>query len=99
LNGAGRRPRTNDRQAGWPWNELRRPAAYARGLADLQVLSNLVPANGFVHGPGPTSVDAAIYGFIANIYFYDIDTPLKQFVAAHANLVRHCTSIHAKVQA
>ena len=74
------------------------PAAYARGLADLQVLSHLVPENGFVHGPSPTSVDAAIYGFIANIFFYDIDTPLKQFVTVHANLVRHCTVIDARTR-
>lgn len=74
-------------------------AAYARGLADLGVLSRLVPAQGFVHGPKPGVVDAAIYGFIANIYFYDIDTPLKDFVVAHDNLVRHCRAIHAKVMA
>ena len=42
-------------------------AAYARGLADLGVLARLVPAEGFVHGPRPTSIDAGIYGFIANI--------------------------------
>jgi glutathione S-transferase len=72
-------------------------AAYARGLADLQVLADVVPADGFVHGPRPTSIDASIYGFIANIHFYDIDTPLRQFVAAHANLVRHCTEIHRAV--
>jgi hypothetical protein len=70
-------------------------AAYARGLADLQVLANLIPADEYLHGPKPTSIDAAIYGFIANIYFYEIDTPLKQFVASHPNLVRHCTAIHA----
>jgi glutathione S-transferase len=73
------------------------PAAYARGLADLRVLANLVPADSYVHGPKPTSIDASIYGFIANIYFYAIDTPLKQFVASQANLVRHCTAIHAAV--
>ena len=72
-------------------------AAYARGLADLKVLSRLVPASGYVHGPAPTSIDAGIYGFIANIWFYNIDTPLKQFVAAQPNLVRHCTAIHAAV--
>jgi glutathione S-transferase len=71
--------------------------AYARGLADLQVLANLIPAGGYLHGPKATSIDAATYGFIANIYFLDIDTPLKQFVAAHPNLVRHCTAIHAAV--
>jgi len=72
-------------------------AAYARGLADLQVLANAVRAQGYVHGPQPTSIDAGIYGFIANIYFYDIDTPLKQFVSAQPNLVRHCTAIHQMV--
>src|SRR5262249_37389693 len=48
-----------------------------RGLADLGVLADLIPAQGYVHGPTPTSIDAGIYGFLANIYFYDIDTPLK----------------------
>jgi glutathione S-transferase len=72
-------------------------AAYARGLADLQVLANLVPAAGWVHGPRPSTIDASIYGFIANIHFYDIDTPLRQFVARHDNLVRHCTEMHRAV--
>jgi glutathione S-transferase len=69
-------------------------AAYARGLADLGVLADLVPADGYVHGASPTSIDAGIYGFIANIHFYDIDTPLKQFVSSQQNLVRHCNAIH-----
>lgn len=69
-------------------------AAMARGLADLGVLARLVPDAGFVHGETPTSIDAGIYGFIANIWFYDIDTPLKQFAVAHGNLVRHCHAIH-----
>jgi glutathione S-transferase len=71
--------------------------AYARGLADLQVLAELVPAEGYVHGPAPTSLDAGIYGFIANIHYYPIATPLKTFVSAHPNLVRHCEAIHAMV--
>ena len=72
-------------------------AAYARGLADLKVLSDLIPANGYVHGAKPTSIDAGIYGFIANIHFLPIETPLKAFVTAHPNLVRHCEDIHAAV--
>jgi glutathione S-transferase len=72
-------------------------AAYARGLADLGVLADVIPADGYVHGAKPTSVDASIYGFLANIYFYDIDTPLKQFVTAQPNLVRHCRAIHDAV--
>jgi glutathione S-transferase len=73
--------------------------AYARGLADLEVLAHLIPASGYVHGATPTSIDAAIYGFIANIYFYRIETPLKHFVVAHGNIVRHCEAIHAAVSA
>ena len=64
-----------------------------------QVLADLIPASGYVHGGKPTSIDAGIYGFIANIYFYDIDTPLKQFVVAHDNIVRHCRAIHDAVMA
>ena len=71
--------------------------AYARGLADLQVLANLIPAGSYLHGPKPTSIDAGVYGFIANIYFFEIDTPLKQFVSAHPSLVQHCTAIHAAI--
>ena len=51
-----------------------------RAVADLQVLANLIPGGGCVHGPKPTSVDAGIYGFIANIYFFDIDTPLNEVI-------------------
>jgi glutathione S-transferase len=74
-------------------------AAMARGLADLGAIADLIPAHGFVHGDKPSSIDAAIYGFVANIYFYDIDTPLKRFVVAHENIVRHCKDIHAAVSA
>jgi glutathione S-transferase len=71
--------------------------AYARGIADLQVLANLIPASGFLFGSKPSSFDAAIYGFVANIYFYGIETPLKDFVSAHANLVHHCRTIHSLI--
>lgn len=73
-------------------------AALARGVADLEVLAHLLPQRGFLHGgASPTSIDAAIYGFVANIYFYDIDTPLRACVAAHGNLVRHCEAIDEAV--
>jgi len=69
----------------------------ARGLADLGAIAALIPPQGYVHGEKPTSIDAGIYGFIANIHFYDIDTPLKQFVTEHGNIVRHCRAIHEAV--
>jgi glutathione S-transferase len=69
--------------------------AYARGIADLQAIANLLGDNEFMFGPEPGSIDASVYGFVANIFFYDIDTPLKQFVSARPNLVRHCQSVRA----
>jgi len=72
-------------------------AAYSRGLTDLQVLADLVPPRDYMFGPKPTSIDASVYGFIANIYFYPIETPLKKFVAAQSNLARHCMAVHRRV--
>jgi len=69
--------------------------AYARGIADLGVLADLLSESEYLFGAKPGSIDAAIYGFIANIYFYEIDTPLKQFLTSRENLVAHCKSIHA----
>jgi glutathione S-transferase len=75
-------------------------AAMARGLADLGAIAELIPQQrGYLHGEKPTAIDAGIYGFIANIHFYDIDTPLKQFVTRHDNIVRHCRAIHQAVSA
>ena len=73
-------------------------AAYARGVADLQTVARLIPDGGFVFGGKPSSVDAAIYGCTANVYFYNIDTPLRDCVLAHPNMVRHCEATHAAVR-
>jgi glutathione S-transferase len=70
---------------------------YARGIADLRVLAHLLDGREYVHGAKPTSLDAGIYGFVANILFYPIETPLKQFVTAQPDLVRHCSAIHSAI--
>jgi glutathione S-transferase len=73
------------------------PAVYARGIATLQALADLVPDAGFLFGPEPASVDAALYGSIANIHFFEIETPLRQFVAAQPGLVRHCATLYTLI--
>jgi glutathione S-transferase len=70
---------------------------YARGVENLRVISELIKNDGLVFGGEPTTVDASIYGFVANIYFYDIDTPLKQYVVSRPSLVRHCEDMHRRV--
>ena len=71
--------------------------AFARGIADLEVLSRLLPEDGFLFGPEPCSTDAGIYGFLANILFFEIDTPLKRCVQGRPRLVAHCRAMHARV--
>ncbi|SKC91934.1 glutathione S-transferase family protein [Paraburkholderia hospita] len=70
---------------------------YARGIGDLRVVADLLGDDGFVFGPEPATIDAAIYGFVANIYFYEIDTPLKAFVLSRPELVRHCRAMHERI--
>jgi len=72
-------------------------AVYERGVADIGTLANLTPNSGYFFGPEPTSIDAAVCGFIANIYFYAIDTPLKVRVLSHPGLVKHCIDMHSAV--
>jgi glutathione S-transferase len=69
---------------------------YERGIANLRVVADLIGPGGFVFGPEPASIDAAIYGFVANIHFFDIDTPLKRYVKSRPDLVRHCLAMHAR---
>jgi glutathione S-transferase len=97
----------SDMQAAHDYNQQRyhyqgigryEPAqVYERGIGNLRVISDLLRHQAFLFGVAPRSIDAAIYGFIANIYFYDIDTPLKRFVLDRPNLVRHCESVHAAI--
>ncbi|MBN3755539.1 glutathione S-transferase family protein [Paraburkholderia sp. Tr-20389] len=72
---------------------------YARGIGDLRVVADLLGDSGFVFGPEPATIDAAIYGFVANIYFYEIDTPLKAYVISRPELVRHCLAMHERIAA
>jgi glutathione S-transferase len=67
------------------------------GIDDLRVVADLLGDTGYVFGPAPAAVDAAIYGFVANTYFYDINAPLKQYVLSRPALVRHCEAIHQRV--
>jgi glutathione S-transferase len=71
--------------------------AYARGIADLQAVAHLLGDKEFLFGAQVGSIDASVYGFVANIFFYDINTPLREFVVSQPNLVRHCRAMRASI--
>ena len=70
---------------------------YRRGLADLEAVAGLLGAGPFLFGDRPHGADAACYGFLANIHFYRIDTPLREYMVAHPGLGRYCEAMHAAV--
>ncbi|MFT4059004.1 MAG: glutathione S-transferase family protein [Legionella sp.] len=59
---------------------------YQTGIEDLRLLSELLGANDFFFGKVVHTVDACCYGFLANIFFFDIDTPLKKFLVEETQL-------------
>ncbi|WP_222184138.1 glutathione S-transferase family protein [Geminicoccus harenae] len=73
--------------------------AYARGVRDLEVLAALLGDGPFLFGDRVHGIDAAIYGFVANIHCYEIDTPLKETVQATPQLVAHCQRVGELAQA
>ena len=70
---------------------------YARGIADLDALAGLLGESEFLFGSTVRSADAGLYGFLANIYFYPIETPLRALLLSKGNLVSYCERIHAAV--
>lgn len=70
---------------------------YEGGLADLRVLADMLGDKPFLLGDALRSADAGAYGFLANILFYDIPTPLKTFILAHPQLERYCLRLHRAV--
>jgi glutathione S-transferase len=74
-------------------------AVYERGVSDLEVLADLLGEGPFLFGEQVHGADTTIHGFVASIYFYDIDTPLKRAVLAAPSLVAHCHAMRAKTEA
>jgi glutathione S-transferase len=72
--------------------------AYRRGLDDLRFIAASLRGGPFVFGDQPTSADASIYAFVANILFFPIDTPLREYVVSQLHLEQHCRRVHALVE-
>lgn len=68
---------------------------YAKGLKDLQTVETLLNDQSFFFGKDPHTIDACIYGFLANIYYYPMDTPLKNFLNRSQSLPVYIEKMHA----
>ena len=66
---------------------------YQMGVDDLKVIAHLLVNNDFILANNPHSIDASCYAFLANIYYFNIDTPLKAFISTSPLLVRYIKRI------
>ncbi|ARB92348.1 glutathione S-transferase family protein [Legionella longbeachae] len=53
---------------------------YQAGIDDLQSIIFLLESNPYLFGDKIHSLDACCYGFLANILYFNIETPLKNFI-------------------
>jgi glutathione S-transferase len=69
---------------------------YRRGVQDLEALSDFLAGKSFMFGDRPTSLDATVFAFVANVLDVPVDTPLKRAAAARPNLVEYCRRMKAR---
>ena len=62
---------------------------YQQGMDNLRALAFYLADQDYFFGSSYHVVDACCYGFLANIYYFKIDTPLKQFLLEQGNLVKY----------
>ena len=66
---------------------------YQSGIDDLSAISSALGKNDFIFGDKPHTVDAACYGFLANIFYFEIETPLKDFINKEISLKNYINRI------
>ena len=62
---------------------------YARIAQDLQAVADYLGDKPYLMGAEPTTVDATVYGFIANFHRAQVKTPLAALVARHPRLIAY----------
>ncbi len=70
-----------------------RDEVYARGRADLSAASALLGEAPYFGGEAPCSFDAVAYGFMANLLWVPIESPLLDHTRTLPNLVAHAERV------
>ncbi|MGH7125778.1 MAG: glutathione S-transferase family protein [Stellaceae bacterium] len=66
-----------------------RDEIYALGAKDIDAISTELGAKPFLLGSEPTSVDAAVWPYIVGTLVPPLESPLKQAIQKHPNLVEY----------
>jgi len=71
-------------------------ARLAQGKADLDTVSAFLGEQPYVLGDAPSSYDATVYGHVANLLAFPLDSALKEHAQAQDNLVRYCARVRER---
>lgn len=63
---------------------------FKMGIDDLESVAIMLGNNDFFMGNEPSSIDACAFGFLANIVWSPIVSPLQDYIKAKQNLVDYC---------
>lgn len=63
---------------------------YGLGKDDLAAICDFLDTKEFFFGDKPSSIDATLYAFLANIIYVPIESPLKEYAMSLDNLVKYC---------
>ena len=70
---------------------------YDMGIQDLKVIAYYLGDKKYIFGDAIHTIDCGCYGFLANIYYADMDTPMKKFICTTPNLVDYIENIHQEI--
>jgi glutathione S-transferase len=69
---------------------------YRIGIADMKAISEMLGDKPFFWGEHPTTVDATVYAYLANLIQTPVECSARDFGLSRDNLVRYCERMHSR---
>ncbi|MCB1887405.1 MAG: glutathione S-transferase family protein [Rhodocyclaceae bacterium] len=66
----------------------------ALGCRDIDAVADQLGDKPWFHGDRPSTIDATLHAFLANLLWVPIDSPIKAHAAAKPNLTPYCQRVH-----
>jgi glutathione S-transferase len=73
-----------------------REEAMALGKADWTALAELLGDKPFFLGDQPRTIDCTLFAFVEAVVPFPVDSPIKQAITKHANLIAYRDRIRAR---
>ena len=68
---------------------------YRSGISDIKTISQLIAEKDYLFSSEITIADISSYAYLANIFYFDIDTPLKNYILSDNTLVAYLDRIRS----